>query len=84
MVESGVLIGGGFSLFLIFAVLIAGGIHKIEEGHVGIYYRGGALLDDYVGPGFHVLIPFITSYHNVQVTVQTDDVKKIPVISLYI
>ena len=29
---------------LILLVILSGGIHKINEGHVGIYSRGGALL----------------------------------------
>ncbi|NXV71696.1 ERLN2 protein, partial [Atlantisia rogersi] len=41
-------------------------IHKIEEGHIGVYYRGGALLTTTSGPGFHLMLPFITSYKSVQ------------------
>ena len=26
-------------------------LHKIEEGHVAVYYRGGALLDTIAQPG---------------------------------
>lgn len=69
------------------------GIHNIEEGYVGVYYRvfyflqslvvyrccirilheyslflqGGALLSEISLPGFHMLIPFITTYKAVQV-----------------
>ena len=82
MVEAGVYMAGGFSVVLIIAILLAGGIHKIEEGYVGIYYRGGALLEQKTHPGFHVLIPFITSHHNVQITVQTDNVVNIPVLHI--
>ncbi|XP_072164630.1 erlin-2-B-like [Diadema setosum] len=53
-------------------------LHKIEEGHVGVYYRGGALLSSTSGPGFHVMVPFITSYRSVQTTLQTDEVKNVP------
>jgi len=53
-------------------------IHKIEEGHVGVYYRGGALLTTTSGPGFHLMIPFVTSYRSVQTTLQTDEVKNVP------
>ena len=60
-------------------LLLALGIHKIEEGHVGVYFRGGALLHDTTEPGYHWMFPFITSYENVQVTVQTDKVTNIPV-----
>ncbi|XP_075063576.1 erlin-2 [Mixophyes fleayi] len=53
-------------------------IHKIEEGHIGVYYRGGALLTSTSGPGFHLMIPFITSFKSVQSTLQTDEVKNVP------
>ena len=35
-------------------------LHKVEEGHVGIYFRGGAMLQSMSGPGFHMMIPFLT------------------------
>jgi len=54
------------------------GLHRIPEGHVGVYWRGGALLDRVTPPGFHMMTPLITSYAPVQVTVQTDKVKDIP------
>jgi regulator of protease activity HflC (stomatin/prohibitin superfamily) len=50
----------------------------VEEGHVGIYYRGGALLDRITEPGYHFKIPFLDTFENVQVTVQTDKVTNIP------
>lgn len=53
-------------------------IHKIEEGHVGVYYRGGALLSSVSNPGYHFMIPIITSFRSVQTTIQTDEVKNIP------
>jgi len=55
------------------------GIHRIEEGHIGVYYRGGALLKRTSEPGYNLMIPLITSYKNIQVTVQTDKVANIPV-----
>lgn len=60
------------------AVLMGISIHKVEEGHVAVYYRGGALLQSTAGPGFHVMIPFITTYRSVQTTLQTDEVKNVP------
>uniref|UniRef100_A0A672QIB6 ER lipid raft associated 2 n=1 Tax=Sinocyclocheilus grahami TaxID=75366 RepID=A0A672QIB6_SINGR len=47
-------------------------LHKIEEGHVGVYYRGGALLTTTSGPGFHLMLPFITSFKSVQVYLNYD------------
>ena len=54
------------------------GLHRIPEGHVGVYYRGGALLDRITEPGFHWKTPLITKHYAVQVTVQTDKVTQIP------
>ena len=45
---------------------------------MGVYYRGGALLDRVTGPGFHVNAPLITRHEAVQVTVQTDKVINVP------
>jgi erlin len=50
-------------LLIVFNVL-----HKVKEGHVGVYYKGGALLDTITEPGYHIKLPFITSFENVQVT----------------
>mmetsp|Transcript_30857 Transcript_30857/g.46830 ORF Transcript_30857/g.46830 Transcript_30857/m.46830 type:complete len:327 (+) Transcript_30857:94-1074(+) len=54
------------------------GLHRIPEGHIGVYYRGGALLDRTSMPGFHFKTPIITGHYAVQVTVQTDKVTDIP------
>ncbi|XP_053320338.1 erlin-2 [Spea bombifrons] len=64
--------------FAITAASLFSAIHKIEEGHVGVYYRGGALLTSTSGPGFHLMLPFITSFKSVQSTLQTDEVKNVP------
>ena len=53
-------------------------IHKVEEGHVGVYFRGGAMLQSMSGPGFHMMIPFLTIVKNIQTTLQTDEVKNVP------
>jgi len=60
------------------AVLVTFSLHKIEEGHVGVYYRGGALLRTTSDPGYHTMIPFITTFRSVQTTLQTDEVKNVP------
>ena len=36
------------------------GIHRVPEGHVGVYWRGGALLDRVTDPGFHHMWPLLT------------------------
>ena len=38
-------------------------LHKIEEGHVAVYYRGGALLDTIAQPGTYVSQIFCLSCH---------------------
>ncbi|KAJ7527781.1 hypothetical protein O6H91_16G070600 [Diphasiastrum complanatum] len=53
-------------------------LHQVPEGHVGVYWRGGALLKTTSSPGFHLMIPFLTHYEPIQVTIQTDQVKDIP------
>uniref|UniRef100_A0A8C4DDR0 Erlin-1 n=1 Tax=Dicentrarchus labrax TaxID=13489 RepID=A0A8C4DDR0_DICLA len=51
----------------VMAILLHSSIHKIEEGHLAVYYRGGALLTTPNGPGYHIMLPFITTYRSVQV-----------------
>ncbi|KAF8389710.1 hypothetical protein HHK36_024229 [Tetracentron sinense] len=53
-------------------------LHQVPEGHVGAYWRGGALLETITNPGFHLKMPFITQFQPIQVTLQTDQVKDIP------
>ncbi|XP_031552223.1 erlin-1-like [Actinia tenebrosa] len=70
-------VGAGI-IVLLTAILFNFALHKIDEGHVGVYYRGGALLASTSGPGYHFMTPFITSYRSVQSTLQTDEVKNVP------
>ena len=37
------------------------------------------MLNSWSEPGLHFMIPFLTQYNQVQVTLQTDQVKDIPV-----
>ncbi|KAI3467251.1 hypothetical protein Pfo_023914 [Paulownia fortunei] len=53
-------------------------LHQVPEGHVGVYWRGGALLNMITGPGFHLKLPLITHFEPIQVTLQTDLVRDIP------
>lgn len=53
-------------------------LHQVPEGHVGVYWRGGALLDIITNPGFHLKLPLITHFEPMQVTLQTDLVRDIP------
>jgi len=54
------------------------GLHRVEEGHVGLYWRGGALLHTVTEPGFHWMLPLVTQHKNLLVTLQTDQVRDIP------
>lgn len=65
-------------LIVVVAALMQFSLHKVNEGHVAVYYRGGALLQTTSYPGFHFMLPFITSYRQIQITTQTDEVKDIP------
>ena len=70
------------TLFISFLVAIIAccyfiGVHEVEEGHVGVYWWGGRLLDKVSYPGFHLSIPG-ESFRQIQVTMQTDQVRDIP------
>lgn len=73
------------SLFFVVALLVAlafyqsGVIHIVDYGYIGVYKRGGALLDYWTEPGLHFMTPFLTQYFPVQITLQTDMVTNIPV-----
>jgi len=72
----------GFCLFLLVLLYATGAFHVIDYGYIGVYKRGGALLPRWTEPGLRFMIPFLTSYSPVQVTLQTDKVTDIPVPSL--
>lgn len=42
-------------------------LHRVEEGHVGVYFRAGALLPVISKPGIHLLTPFLTTFRSIQV-----------------
>ncbi|CAJ0944893.1 unnamed protein product, partial [Mesorhabditis belari] len=72
---------GCFFIVLVTIIVISGVytcIHHVEEGHVAVYYRGGALLDDVVGPGYHFKLPWLTIAKDVQITIQTDEIQNVP------
>jgi len=56
-----------FSLAILFPLLIIlfNGFHIVDEGHVGLYWRAGALLNYATDPGFHFKLPIITTYENI-------------------
>ena len=66
------------SIAFVFLLFLMNGIHKIEEGHVGVYYTRGILSPTTSDPGYNFYFPLLTRYEMVQVTVQTDQVTEIP------
>merc|ERR1719487_2239907 len=54
------------------------GVHRVPEGHVAVYWRGGALLNRTRSPGFHIKLPLLESVAFVQTTMQTDSVLNVP------
>ncbi|KXZ51080.1 hypothetical protein GPECTOR_14g64 [Gonium pectorale] len=52
-------------------------VHQIPEGHVGVYWRGGMLLQRITTPGIHVRLPLIDTFEAIQTTMQTDKVMDI-------
>lgn len=65
-------------VILMLGITVHFSLHKVEEGYVGVYYRGGALLPLISQPGFHMMIPLLTTYKAIQTTLQTDEVKNVP------
>jgi regulator of protease activity HflC (stomatin/prohibitin superfamily) len=59
----------------VLGVIVNLSLHRIDEGHVGVYYRGGALLQAIARPGFHMMVPLLTTFRSIQTTLQTDEVK---------
>jgi len=58
---------------LIVAILIDS-LHKVEEGHVGIYFTNGALGDTYTKPGINFKAPFISRMVEINVRPQTENI----------
>jgi len=68
----------GLAGFIFAMMTTYSGMHRVPEGHVAVYWRGGALLNRTAGPGFHVKAPLLEQVAFVQTTVQTDKVTNIP------
>jgi len=66
------------ALLAVLAAFVPLGLHKVDEGNVGVYWRGGALLNRVTYPGWHLKFPFVDAFENVQITMQTDKVTEIP------
>ena len=70
-------------LFTLFNITFAGilPIHQCDQGHKCVYYRGGKLLSEISGPGWHYNIPLITSYYNIKTIWQTDNLNDVLCVS---
>lgn len=64
-------------LLAVLCVSLYSGIHHVPEGHVGLYWFGGRLLNSYTEPGFHWMSP-LTTLTPVRVSLQNDKVTSIP------
>ncbi|XP_068338127.1 uncharacterized protein [Pyrus communis] len=53
-------------------------LHQVPKGHVGVYWRGCALLKTITDLGFHLKLPIVTHFEPIQVTLQTNQVRDIP------
>jgi len=54
-----------FGTIILFPIILFQGFHQIPEGHIGIYFRGGAILEGYEEPGWHAMIPILTTFESV-------------------
>lgn len=63
------------ALLCLLSILLT--VHQIEEGHIGLYYRGGALLSTTSQPGWRVASP-LDRLVQIQVSVQSDCIVDIP------
>ncbi|CAJ0569194.1 unnamed protein product, partial [Mesorhabditis spiculigera] len=72
-------IGIAVSAFVfLFCCIIYSAIFHVQEGHVAVLFRGGALQNETLGPGYHLKIPIFTDAKLVQITLQTDEVSDVP------
>jgi hypothetical protein len=62
---------------------IAAGMHQVPEGHIAMYWRGGALLDTVAEPGWRWAPPMVTTRDFVQLTMQTDTVRVLSLVGYF-
>ncbi len=62
------MLGLFFGILFLLPVLLFNGIHQVPEGHVGVYFTGGAIQEGITEPGWHYMTPFVTRMESVQVT----------------
>ena len=61
---TGIFLGLG-TLFIGLACMISA-LHRIDEGHVGVYYKFGALMEVKSPPGVHWMQPFVTQVASIR------------------
>ncbi|CAG0889034.1 unnamed protein product [Cyprideis torosa] len=72
----------GLIVFLVLGLIVtiaclADSGHKIEEGHVGVYFVNGALRQTISHPGVHFMTPFVSRVEQVISSVDADKLIKI-------
>ena len=68
----------GLLFGFVLSIVISTGLHQVDEGYIAVYFRGGALLSHTGDPGWNLKVPVVTTYEQVQITVQTDKVNDVP------
>jgi len=68
----------GVGLLCALALLLAFSVHKVDQGYMAVYYRGGALLSETAGAGYNLMFPGLTQMAQIQTTIQTDEIRDIP------
>lgn len=53
---------------IVFVVALPIILHRIDEGHLGVYFRAGALLPVTSKPGIHMMFPILTNFRSIQVS----------------
>ena len=52
--------------------------HSVDEGHLGLYYRGGELQPYTAEPGAHFMAPFLYTFEQVKIGLRTETVHRVP------
>ena len=61
-----ILTGTIVALALIIGML-AHSLHHIDEGHVGVYFKNGALQDTVGNPGLNTMTPWVSTYEQITI-----------------
>ena len=59
----------GLSGLFIGLACVISALHRIEEGHVGVYYKFGALMEVKSPPGVHWMQPFVTQVASIRLEI---------------